>query len=263
MSYLQDRKKKQKRYTQLLVTAVVFAACMTVSVVFFDFFSRISHTVFSPVLAMTNRMSMNIKNTKAFFISKTSLLLENQELKQQLLAIDARLANYEAVFNENEKIKEILLRKPGEKKMLLAGILGTQNKSLYDSLIIDAGSLQGLEVGQRVFAYGDVPIGTITDVFPESAKVALYSTSGQKMSAVLSGSDTFIELMGRGRGNFEVILPRDFDIVEGTLVLLPGLEPYALAEVVTVISDPRDPFKKALLKSPINILELKFVQVEI
>ena len=263
MSYLQDRKKKQKKYTQLLLLAVVFAICIAVSITFFDFFSRIGHTVFSPVLAMTNRVSTNIKNVKTFFISKTSLALENQELKQQLLAIDARLANYEAIFNENEKIKEILLRKPGEKKMLLAGILGTQNKSLYDSLIIDAGLTQGLEVGDRVFAYGDIPIGTIADVFSESARVSLYSTSGENMSAVLSGSDTFIELVGRGRGNFEVILPRDFDIVEGTLVLLPGLTPYALAEVVTVISDPRDPFKKALLKSPINILELKFVQIEI
>ncbi|MFM7088435.1 MAG: rod shape-determining protein MreC [Candidatus Paceibacterota bacterium] len=208
-------------------------------------------------------MNTNISNIKIFFISKTELAVENQALKQQLTERDARVANYEAIFNENEKIKEILLRKPDEKKILLAGILGTQNKSIYDSLIIDAGAEQGLHVGDRVFAYGDIPIGTIAEVFTRSATVTLYSTSGQQMSAVISGSDTFIELIGRGRGNFEVVLPRDFNIIEGTLVLLPGLHPYALAEVVTVISDPRDPFKKALLKSPINILELKFVQVEI
>jgi len=46
-------------------------------------------------------------------------------------------------------------------------------------------------------------------------------------------------------------------------VVLPGITPYTLGIVQTILSDPRDSFQKALLVSPVNIFELKFVEVEI
>jgi hypothetical protein len=59
-----------------------------------------------------------------------------------------------------------------------------------------------------------------------------------------------------------MMLPRDLVIEKGNEVVLPGINIRAVATVETIISDPRDSYQKALLKSPINIQELKFVQVE-
>jgi len=59
-----------------------------------------------------------------------------------------------------------------------------------------------------------------------------------------------------------MILPRDFVLEKGNEVVLPGITPYTLGVVETIISDPRDSFQKALLVSPVNIQELKFVEVE-
>ena len=73
----------------------------------------------------------------------------------------------------------------------------------------------------------------------------------------------FWEVTGRGGGNFEMALPRDFILEKGDAVVLPGLAPMTLAVAETVLSDPRSPWKTALLKSPVNIQEIKFVQVEI
>jgi hypothetical protein len=78
----------------------------------------------------------------------------------------------------------------------------------------------------------------------------------------LSGKDVFLEIVGRGGGNFEMIIPRDFIILKGDEVVLPGIVPYVVGIVETIISDPRDSFTKALLVSPVNIQELKFVEVE-
>ena len=69
-------------------------------------------------------------------------------------------------------------------------------------------------------------------------------------------------MIGRGGGNFEMILPRDFILEKGTEVVLPVITPYTLGIVQTILSDPRDSFQKALLASPVNIFELKFVEVE-
>ena len=60
-----------------------------------------------------------------------------------------------------------------------------------------------------------------------------------------------------------MVLPRDFVLAEGDPVVLPGTPPATVAVMVSMLSDPRDPWKKALLKSPVNIQDLKFVEVEI
>jgi len=70
------------------------------------------------------------------------------------------------------------------------------------------------------------------------------------------------ELVGRGGGNFEMTMPKNFILQKGDQVVLPGPYPYVLAIVEKIISDPRDLFTKALLVSPVNIQELKFVEVE-
>jgi hypothetical protein len=42
---------------------------------------------------------------------------------------------------------------------------------------------------------------------------------------------------------------------------LPGMSAHVVGVVETIISDPRDSFQKALLTSPVNIRELKFLEV--
>ena len=130
----------------------------------------------------------------------------------------------------------------------------------------------GLQIGDIVFALGNIPIGRVAEIYPNSSKVILFSSSGEKTQVVVSGKsdtpdadnngDVFMEVVGRGGGNFEIILPRDFTPAKGDEVVLPGINPYVLAVVETIISDPRDPFIKALLVSPVNIQEFKFVEVE-
>ena len=51
-------------------------------------------------------------------------------------------------------------------------------------------------------------------------------------------------------------------INEKTEAVLPGTTPYTVAIFEKVISDPRDSFVKALFVSPVNIQELKFVEVK-
>jgi hypothetical protein len=71
-----------------------------------------------------------------------------------------------------------------------------------------------------------------------------------------------MQLVGRGGGNFEMILPRDLVVANEATVVLPGITPYVVAVVETILTDPRDSYQKALLASPINIFELNLVEVE-
>ncbi len=202
-------------------------------------------------------------NTATAFRFKSSLVLENETLKNKLLEQDAMLLNYGLVSDENIKLKEILGRKSLNIQMLLSAILEKPNRSLYDTLVLDVGSEDGVSEGDLVFAFGDIPVGQIKGVYGKTSNVNLFSNSGEKTDVMVGTNNTFMEIVGRGGGNFEMILPRDFNIQIGAHVFLPGISNYVVATIETIVSDPRDSYAKALLVSPVNIQELKFVQVKL
>lgn len=269
MSYLLDKKIKRNKFFKYAIFAVILFFLIYFRTGIFHGLSYVTHTVFRPVLILGNNVGEKLSNLGSYFYSKNSLLLENQDLKNKLNEQEGRMANYNSILDENLELKNILERLPigqsgKEEKfdIVLASILSKPNQSLYDTLIIDLGAKDGINNGQKVFAFGNVPIGRIAEVYANSAKVVLFSSPGEKTEIIISGHDVFMQIIGRGGGNFEMILPRDFILETGTEVVLPGITPYLIGTVQTIISDPRDAFQKALLASPVNIQELKFVEVE-
>ena len=268
MNYLLDKKIKRNKYFKYIFSVLILFFLIYFKVEIFDGLSYVAHIVFRPVLVLGNNVNQKISNLGAYFYSKNSLFLENEDLKFKLSEQEARMVNYNSVVDENLKIKEILGRlsidEQTDKKanIILASILSKPNRSPYDTLIIDVGKEDGILIGQKVFALGYIPIGSVAEVYANSSKVILFSSPEEKTEVVVSGKDTFMQIIGRGGGNFEMILPRDFVVEIGTEVVLPGINPYVIAKVETIISDPRDSYQKALLASPVNIQELKFVEVK-
>ncbi|MCX6755421.1 MAG: rod shape-determining protein MreC [Candidatus Nomurabacteria bacterium] len=263
MSYLLDKNKKTKKYKK--IGAIVFLAIVLVyfRAPVWKGLSVSTHTIFKPVIVFGQFIGGGFSNIGVNFRSKKALVTENENLKNQITESEADRANYASVVDENNKMKEILGRKAENMKVVLVGILEKPNRSLYDTLVIDAGSNQGVKIADRVFAIGNIPIGRVAEVYLNSSNVILFSNPEEKTDVVLSGKDGFLQAVGRGGGNFEIILPKDLVIAVGAEVDLPGITPYILGTVATLVSDPRDSFQKAILVSPVNIQQLKFVEVEI
>lgn len=270
MSYLLDKKIKRKKYFKIGIGILVL-------VVFFYFrsgiwngFSYVGSTLFRPVLVLGNGIGQKFSDLGSYFVSKSALSEENQTMRFQLSEEESRMANYDLVVAENENLKASLGRKDTKANMVLAAILSKPNRSPYDTLVVDAGEKQEIKSGSIVFTLGNVPIGRVAEVYPNSSKIILFSNPGEKTQAIVTsksttpslGGEVYMELVGRGGGNFEMILPRDFVLEKGEQATMPGLNSYVLAIVETTISDPRNPFTKALLESPANIQELKYVQIE-
>lgn len=263
MSYLLDKKTQRKKIFKITFSVVVLIILFYFRYSIFNGLSSVGQALFRPVLVIGNNIGDKFKNIGSYFVSKNSLSLENQNLKSQISESTADRANYISIVDENNKLKEILGRKNEKVEMVLGVILSKPNQSLYDTLIIDVGKKQGLSIGNIIFALGSVPIGRVDSIYENSSKVVLFSNAGERTQVIVTGRDAFVELVGRGGGNFEMILPRDFILQKGDQVVLPGINSYVLAVVETVVSDPREPFMKVLLTSPVNIQELKFVEIEI
>ncbi|MEI7765453.1 MAG: rod shape-determining protein MreC [bacterium] len=262
MSYLLDKKNKNKKFRRLAILVVFFVFFFYFRVGILGGLSSAAHFVFRPVFVVGNSIGNRLNNFGVYFNSKKLLSLENETLKLTLAENEARMSNYNTVLDENNKLKDTLGRVGENKNMILAAILVSPNRSPYDTLIIDIGKDKNINIGERVFAYGNVPIGKVAEVYGNSAKVVLFSNPGEKTDAIVSGKDATMQLVGRGGGNFEMILPRDFVLEKETEVVLSGLTSHTIAVVQTTLSDPRDSYQKALLASPVNIFQLNYVEVE-
>lgn len=260
MSYLLDRENKKRKFKTAFGVAVIFLIIFYFRVGITNGLSHAATTIFKPFLVLKNGTSAKLGSLSAYFSSKKNLAQQIENLEAARMDAEAKMANYNSLAAENESLKEILGRKNEKALQIIAAILGRDSVNPYDTLIIDAGEAHGVVLGAKVFALGNIPIGRVDSIFSNTAKVLLFSTSEELTSVNIR--ETLFDLVGRGGGDFELTLPRDFIIEAGDQATLPGMTPYVVATVADIISDPRDSFKKVLLTSPVNIGELKFVQIE-
>lgn len=262
MNYLLDKKNKKQKVNRISIIVLLIVFLFYFRVGILSNLSKAAHFVFRPVLVLGNNIGNSFSDIGLIFHNRKALTEENNNLKIKLTEQDLIMANYNTILDENLKLKEIMDRKKNDISMILATILAKPNHSLYDTLIIDVGLDDGVQIGQKVFVRGNIPIGKIAEVEKNSSKVVLYTNPGEKTQAVISGKNIYIDLVGRGGGNFEIILPKDLVLEKWTEIILPDINPYLIGEVETIISDPRDSTQKALVVSPVNIQELKFVEVQ-
>lgn len=201
-------------------------------------------------------------------VSDAKILNSKRELKKHISALEqvaeenkALKLELDILKAENATLKDVLGRDVIESPSILARVTAVPNRTPYDTLLIDAGENQGIKMGDRVLYFNSIALGEIVEVYANSSRVRLYTTPGVVTPAVLSSSSQFVELHGRGGGNFEVELPRDFEISDTETVILPGLHSYTIGTLLRSISDPRDPFKRVVLKSPVSISTLDWVEV--
>lgn len=261
MNYLLDKKNKKRKYRNISLGVVILLLFIFFGASIFNTSASFSNTVFKPVITLGNNIRDNFNNMNFYFQSKKALTKENENLKIELENQSLKILELEYLEEENIRLKSILDKIPKSGDFVLSTIISKPNQSLYDTLVIDKGRDEEVSVGDLVFANGNIPIGKISEVFDTSSKVTLFSTSREKTDVVIGSTGLYMQAIGRGGGNFEIILPRDFVLEKGTKITIPSMDYALLGQVATIVSDPRDSYQKALVVSPINIQQLKFVQV--
>ena len=251
------RRSVQRGRNILIVTAVVLLLFFAL-LLRFSFFSSVLQTVGRPIWESQIVSSGIIGDIKGFFSSRASLISENNSLKNQLNDLSARVAVNDSLFSENESLKELLGR-TNKKNLLLATVIERPNQSPYDTMVVDVGSVNGVTVGEQVFADSSLPIGTVTDVYGGSARVILYSSSGQKVSVLLGAKNVKAEAVGQGGGNFTIKIPRGVVVAEGDRIIAPSITTAFFGTVSHIDLAPNDSFQTIYFNSSVNLNELRFV----
>ena len=256
-----DKKQSQKR-KKIIQNIIGFGLFFIITFVgFWYIFTGSLNIVAKPIWQAKRGVNSFFGNIGFYFESKNFLNKENQRLESENIDLRLMMIDYEIVKEENFNLKKILNNFPEKKEFVLANILTKPGYSPFDTTIIDAGEINGMKEGFVVYSEGNVPIGKIEKVYRSTSLVSLFSSPKQKTEGFIGTLNASVELIGRGGGNFETIVPVDLEIQKDSFVYMPGNPAVVLAIVGDVISDPQDPFKKVILKSPVNIQSLKWVLV--
>jgi cell shape-determining protein MreC len=262
MSYLHDRKRDLKR-KRLTILIAVFILIFLLSILgVFKGIGNFLHQIGSP-LWRAKVSTLNAVDNGAYVVrTKKSVFKENENLQTKNIELESKMLDYTLLQKENENLKALLGRLPEKSDFVLANIISKPNKSLYDTLVLDIGINNGVGVGQVVFADIQFPIGYITAVYDRTSVATLFSNSKEITNAQIEGSNTSVDLVGRGGGNFEINVPHELSVPNGSFVIAPHLGSRIVAIVADIVSDPHDPMNKIILKSPVNIQDLKWVQIQ-
>lgn len=195
------------------------------------------------------------------FSSKKDLLAKISKMQLMIDSYKARESFDLALEAENQKLKTELGR--GSKDGgTLANIVTDPEHSLYDTFVIDAGSIDNISIGQSVYAFDGILLGTISKVGNNRSTVSLLSQSGKETYGNTVTNHVAVTLIGRGGGEYEVRMPRDMRFEVGEIISAQSVSTSILAKIELIATDPRDPFQRLLAKAPINFQNLKWVIVK-
>ena len=213
-----------------------------------------------PIWKGENLAAVKLSNFSELIRSKESLIKENRELKEKLVSLELKDMRSRAAI-EREKV---MVNSFGRvfKEGKIVSVLVRPPETPYDTLIIDAGSTEGIRRDGKVSVAEGFDIGVISEVFDNTSRVRLYTENKAKTNAVLERGLVPVILEGAGGGNFRLILQRDMAVEVGDKILSPGISPQILGIVGDVRLSPTDAFKEVLVRSPVNIFALTFVSVE-
>jgi len=244
MSYLQTDRRKRNFLGRDRIIGVIFGLLLIIlGSLFSD--SLVSGMVW-------------VKNIFNFHNSVPQYAEENQDpqyLNAKITALESENEGLKSFLNTNDGVN---VKRP---KGSLFSVAQRPPFSPYDSIIVNGGSDNGIQVDDLAFASQDVLIGYVTAVFPHTSIVTLYSSSGQRQEVYVGTSSNAVASEGKGGGNFYIKVPSETKINIGDPIIWPSMQNILLGTVNRVDSVSGDAFSYVIFRSLIPIYSIRYVEI--
>lgn len=173
-------------------------------------FRTLSASLINPVQATLARPFEFLSEAGEFFTVHGKVLSENRRLtveRQQMIGI---VQGYHALMDENAQLRRLLKLPPVPGTQALAAqIIRVQPDPFDRRLLVDKGSLQGIEAGRPVVDAAGL-VGQVTRVYPSSSEVTLL-TSKEQTAPVLNQRNG-LRLIVSGTGSDNLLEVRYLDL---------------------------------------------------
>ncbi|MBP3975711.1 rod shape-determining protein MreC [Pseudoxanthomonas spadix] len=174
------------------------------------------------VAGLPGRLGMRVKDDAA---TLGQLTAENRRLRDELLVSNARLIRLSAAVADNAQLRA-LLGAAGNRGLdvQLAAVLNIDLDPTRQRLVLDAGSRDGVYVGQPVIDAGGL-LGQIVQVMPRYSTVLLLTDPDHAVPVMVQRNGVRLLAYGNGRSDqLQLVdVPLNADIRNGDVVVTSGL----------------------------------------
>lgn len=258
--------KKNRKFNYFSVTLILIIAFLILNKNYLErggvskYIVKISINAARPLFYIQRNSLSLWEKTTVYFKTKKELASLNKNLQEENLEFKVRLEKTEFLEKENNALLEIIGKKD-QKEFLVAYVMFRPPSLKFDTLIIDRGKKDGVKTGMKAVAYDNVILGEVEQVFEHISVVKLLSYYGNNLNVLLEKSGIFVDALGKGGENFEIILGKELDIQENETVLMPGVNNFVIGKITKVEKEENMPFQKIYFRFPLNLNQLKYLRV--
>lgn len=184
-----------------------------------------------------------------FFTTRGTLREDNEKLLAERQALLAKLQQFDALEQENQRLRQMLVSAAVvADKAIAAELVEVSTEPFTRKIMIAKGAQDGVHVGQSVIdAHGIM--GQVTQVAGNVSRVTLITDAGHAIPVLNNRSG--LRAMVFGTGNPDTVkvpyLTANADIQEGDLLVSSGMggtfpPGYPVARVTKIVNDPNEAF---------------------
>jgi rod shape-determining protein MreC len=184
-----------------------------------------------------------------FFTTRGTLREDNEKLLAERQLLRARLQQFEALEEENQRLRQMLVSAAQvADKVIAAELVEVSAEPFTRKVVVAKGSREGVYVGQAVIdAHGIM--GQVTQVAAVVSRVTLITDAGHAIPVLNNRSGLRALVFGTGNPDTVKVpyLTAITDIKEGDLLVSSGMggtfpPGYPVARVVKIVNDPNESF---------------------
>lgn len=201
----------------------------------------------------------SVRQTLGAPFSVGEIIRENEKLRADNAALDVEIARLTSIREENDELRALLgFAEKQQTVPVVARVLARTPEAGTHTILLDRGSDDGVAVEMPVIAGSGVLIGKIFKVDRVTSIALLLTDTRSRVGASVQNADRTQGLVQGERGlSLEMrLIPQNEEITVGDLIVTSGIEPLTprglvLGRVEEVQTQEKNPFKKALIASPV------------
>ena len=175
-----------------------------------------------PVEWVWHKTTSGVKDSVNTYFALSGAADENLLLKSKLLELEAKVQDYDEKVQENKRLREMLgFVEKSQRKLHVSEIISTNIQTVFKSMRITGGSIDGIRIGMPVVSSGGV-VGRIIRAGLKYSDVQLVVDADFHLDVLLQRTRVRGVLSGGAHNSCELHLHKRADIKIGDTIITSG-----------------------------------------
>jgi len=191
---------------------------------------------------------------------------DRQELLDEIRRLEIKIATEQGTDStvrrlqvENDQFRALLGAETTAR--VVARVVARPPQLPYDLIMLDRGSVDGVQLNAPVFAGLDTVFGVVSQVNQNTSYVTPLSHPSLTFTVFIVGPNIFTVAEGLGGGVVRVRVPQGIAISKNDIVLLPAADAAIVGKIEEVRTTPTKPERHGYITFPQPLQSLPFVSV--